>query len=183
MAAPATESTQRLFFALWPDGGVRDRLDAAAAVVGRDSGRRVARDNLHLTLIFPGQTPAGRRDCLIRAAAAICCPAFELRLDRFGHFRRARIAWLGPAEPPPALLELHRRLNAALADCGGEPETRPFAPHVTLARKAVRCRAPADFAPIDWAVRDFCLVESPGDGSGYRVLATWPLTAAADGVS
>lgn len=175
MATPTTE--QRLFFALWPDGGVRARLDAAAEAVGRDSGRRVPRGNLHLTLVFLGQTPAVRRDCMIRAAAAIQCPAFDLRLERFGHFRRARIAWLGPAEPPPALVELHRRLNAALAGCGGTPETRPFAPHVTLARKAGRCRAPADFVPIDWAVRDFCLVESPGDGSGYRVLATWPLAA------
>ena len=156
---------------------MRARLDAAAAAVGRDSGRRVPRGNLHLTLVFLGQTPPGRRDCMIEAAAAIRCPAFELRLDRFGHFRRARIAWLGPAESPPALIELYRQLNAALADCGGSPETRPFAPHVTLARKAGRCRSPAEFVPIDWSVRSFALVESPGDGSGYRVLATWPLAA------
>ncbi|HSH30231.1 MAG TPA: RNA 2',3'-cyclic phosphodiesterase [Thiohalobacter sp.] len=173
-----TDATQRLFFALWPDGGVRERLDAAAAAVARDSGRRVPRGNLHLTLVFLGQTPAGRRDCMVQAAAAIRCPAFELRLDRCGHFRRTRIAWLGPAAPPPALVELHRQLNTALADCGGTPETRPFAPHVTLARKAGRCRTPAGFTPIDWAVRSFALVKSPGDGSGYRVLATWPLTAA-----
>lgn len=172
-------TTQRLFFALWPDARVRGQLDTAAEAVSRRNGRRVHVDKLHMTLVFLGDTDAQRRDCLCAAAGAIHSPPFTLTLERFGHFRRARVAWLAPCETPPALIALHAAINGILPDCGAEPETRPFRAHVTLARKAARRIVPKDFAPIAWPVREFCLVESVADpdGAHYRVLKTWPLTA------
>ena len=45
----------RLYFALWPREGLRQRLHEAAATIPVDSrGRRVPRANLHLTLHFIG---------------------------------------------------------------------------------------------------------------------------------
>ena len=42
------EENQRLFFALWPDGGTRERL--ATLAVDDITGRWVSGDDLHVTL-------------------------------------------------------------------------------------------------------------------------------------
>lgn len=171
--------TQRLFFALWPDDRVRRQLDAAAEAVSRRSGRRMKVDKLHMTLVFLGNTTAQQRDCLCAAADAILAEPFSLVLDTFGHFRRARVAWVAPSDTPPPLVALHQAINRTLPGCDREPESRPFRAHVTLARKAPRRVVPTDIGPIEWPVRAFCLVESVSDAEGalYRVLRTWPLEA------
>ena len=70
-------------------------------------------------------------------------------------------------------------LRAALAGQGFEPETRPFRPHVTLARKVTQPVPTAPFEPLGWPVAEFALVESITDRSGsiYTPLASWPLHA------
>jgi len=176
---PSTpEPFRRLFFALWPDEDVRRALVAADRGLGRE-GRRVAADNLHLTLLFLGATPADRQACFTAAAAGVQGEPFELVLDRFGHFPRPRVLWLGSSRPPAALVRLVEALGAALLPCGFTPESRPFAPHVTLRRKARRLPALQPETPVVWPVHDFCLCESVStpDGVQYRVLERWGLGA------
>ncbi|WJW74737.1 RNA 2',3'-cyclic phosphodiesterase [Thiohalobacter sp. IOR34] len=178
MTEPAGPPRQRLFFALWPDAATRSALARVARAVARGNGRPVAADNLHLTLAFIGPVDAEQRDCLRRAAAGVGGSAFRLRLDQYGYWQRPRIAWLGAGEVPEALSSLVRRLNEALAtECGHQPDPRPFAVHVTLARKARRRRVPEEVVPIDWAVDRFCLVESRSTDNGvrYELLECWPL--------
>ncbi|MEK7758301.1 MAG: 2'-5' RNA ligase family protein, partial [Pseudomonadota bacterium] len=51
--------TQRLFFALWPDPVLQQRLaQAAEALLPRAAGRRVRAENLHCTLVFLGAVEA-----------------------------------------------------------------------------------------------------------------------------
>jgi 2'-5' RNA ligase len=50
--------SRRIFFALWPDNGVRSRLEQLAAMLPPGRGRAHAAEDLHLTLAFIGQ--AGR---------------------------------------------------------------------------------------------------------------------------
>ncbi len=174
---PSTpEAGRRLFFALWPEPEVRRALVAADRRLGRE-GRRVAADKLHLTLVFLGATPADRQACFSTAAAAVPGEPFELVLDRFGYFPRPRVLWLGSSQPPAALDRLVAALVPALARCGFVPESRPFAPHVTLRRKARRLPALQPETPVVWPVRDFCLCESAStpEGVQYRVLERWPL--------
>ena len=79
-------------------------------------------------------------------------------------FRKPRVAWLGCSETPDALAALQQQLGARLQTCGYRPETRPYHPHVTMARK-VESSDPnhADFAPLSWRVDNFALVEvQPG---------------------
>ena len=66
---------------------------------------------------------------------------------------------------------------AALADCGFEPERRPYAAHVTLARKARPLRFQELQRPLSWLVGDFVLVASRtgGEPPRYRVLKRWRL--------
>lgn len=172
------QETQRLFFALWPDAEVRLRLERAALALKGVHGRRVALENLHITLAFLGSLSAAGRACAEAAAAAIYGEPFTLVLDRLGAFPRARVVWLGASEVPPALAGLAVALNAGLAACGLEPDPRPYRPHVTVLRKVSRPPPPAELAQaVGWPVREFVLVESRtlAQGAEYRVLERWTL--------
>jgi len=110
--------------------GLRDRLPRA---------RWVDLDNLHLTLLFLGETAEAQVPPLadqLRPAFARC-PPLDLRLGSGGTFppgRPARVAWVG-VEAPPALLQLQADVSQAAVDSlGFESEDRPYHPHVTLAR-------------------------------------------------
>lgn len=171
-------STLRLFFALWPEMQTRGQLDRVASEVALETGgRAVATDNLHLTLAFLGEQPAELVARLGERAARIECAAFTLQLDDVGYWRKAGLAWLGTDAPSLDLAALHRELVRALAGAGIEQEARPFAPHITLARRIVtivRRRLPS---PIAWNVDSFSLVKSElgREGARYHVLETWPL--------
>lgn len=175
MSSPATE-TQRLFFALWPDSALQQACHGVARAVVQD-GKPVPASNLHLTLAFPGSVDAGQRSCLEQAAEAIRLPQFSLTLDSAGFWPRPRVIWLGITKTPETLRELARQLNACLAGCGLEPERRPFAAHLTVARKARRGPEQAVIEALHWAVADFVLAESLTlpEGAQYRVLRRWPL--------
>ena len=51
----------------------------------------------------------------------------------FGQRKRARQAWAG-VEKSPALIDLQRRVEAAVQRAGLPVEERKFSPHITLAR-------------------------------------------------
>ena len=61
--------------------------------------------------------------------------------------------------------------------CELQPEARAWQPHITLARKAGQGLAVKQAGPVEWSIRDFCLVESVTEESGasYRILRRWPL--------
>jgi 2'-5' RNA ligase len=131
------ETTLRLFFALWPDPATRAAIAALARDVGRETGgRAVTPENVHLTLVFLGEQPAEIVPKLCASAAAVELSAFRLALDEVDCWRKTGIAWLGASETPAALAALHGGLARALASLGIALEARPFAPHLTLARRA-----------------------------------------------
>lgn len=177
--AEGTE-TRRLFFALWPDGAVREALAGLLNGEPPRTGRRVPETNLHLTLAFVGNVDAERQVCMAAAAATVAAAPFTLSLDRLGFWPRPRIVWAGATETPDALCDLVARLNTALVACGYQPEQRPYQAHVTLTRKAQAPPRRRAIPPIVWTADAFCLVESVSEerGSVYRILATWPLRSA-----
>ncbi|MFO1339910.1 MAG: RNA 2',3'-cyclic phosphodiesterase [Burkholderiaceae bacterium] len=165
----------RLFLALWPDEATRRALQAwQAAVRWPPEARPTAPAHLHLTLHFIGAVPRDRLPALADAlgAEAGAFEACTLRLDGFAVWPRG-IALLQPGRTEPALARLHAALGAALAAQGLPVETRPYRPHVTLARHAAGAvlREGAPPPPVPWPVREgFVLAESAG---GYRVLRRW----------
>lgn len=171
-------SAQRLFFALWPDGEVRDGLTALASRLPARCGRKVAGEILHITLSFLGDVPEDSLTCLTEGAGAIRAPAFSLTLDRLGWFRRAGVVWVAPEAVPRELIHLAGEINKVVLGCGLEPDGRAYQPHLTLSRKSRRPPRRLDFAPIHWDIRDFCLVRSVTHAAGpeYRVLKRWVLT-------
>jgi len=170
--------TQRLFFALWPDPALQQRLaQAAAALLPRDAGRRVREENLHCTLVFLGAVEAAQRLCLEDAASLVRAEPFTLVLDRIGYFRRPQVAWLGCTTIPAALQALVAGLSYGAASCGFPPEQRPYAVHLTVARKLRRDPGRLPLMPIAWPVNQFALMESVSepDGVHYRPLRFWDL--------
>ena len=161
----------RLFFALWPPDRVAGVLgDLAVAVAARCGGRAMPARKIHLTLAFLGEVPDERMEAVLDAARAVPPAAFDLRIDRLGGFRRSKVAWAG-ARPGPALAQLQSALTCQLRARGFALEERPFAPHVTLARKVERALPPTAMEPLLWRVRGYRLVRTePGTGE-YLALA------------
>ena len=174
----------RLFFAVMPDAPSRARLAALADETARATGGRASiADTLHLTVVFVGSVDDAAVPSIRDAGDALRWRRFALSLDTLGSFARAGIAWAAPRSVPAPLEQLNGDLVAALTARGVATETRPYRPHVTLAR---RCAAPliSHFAapldpPIDWTVDVVVLMSSRllSEGPRYRPIARWIATS------
>jgi 2'-5' RNA ligase len=179
-AEPGGEPVRRLFFALWPDEDVRDRLQAVVAELhDRVAARWVRREQFHITLLFLGAVPES--DVLRLRRLELQWPeGFELPLQDLRYLRRRQMIWLIPRKPPEGLGRLVHVLGEGLDARSIGRDLRPFHAHLTLARNA-RCGylGPSSAARIGWTVRSVELMESVLDRSGahYRVLQSWPLQA------
>jgi 2'-5' RNA ligase len=157
-----TTDSARLFLALWPGPAVRGALVAARDAWAWPAGARpVAEARLHLTLHFVGAVARERVPGLDAALRGVPCAPFELRLARAALWPHG-IAVLQPRAAPPRLIELHAALGAALQRLALPVETRPYRPHVTLARHAAGAVPPAESSVLHWRVRGHALVESRG---------------------
>ncbi len=147
----------RLFVAVPLTAAARDAVVALVeAVCGdveanvrepRSAVRWVRMDGLHLTLRFLGPTDADRvgpLEAAVRRAAARARP-FELTLGGGGAFpsaARPRTIWLGVTEGADHVAALASALDDELEQDGWTRETRPFRPHLTLARADGRREGP-----------------------------------------
>jgi len=171
-------STERLFFALWPDDNVRQAIhEQTQPVLSGLDGRIVAADNWHITLAFVGEIDGPTKQCMQQAAATVQGHRFSLSLDKLGYWPKPRILWLGAKETPKALQELVAKLSTGLLECGYRPDTRPYQVHLTLVRKADRLVTLPSMTPVAWDVKDFCLVRSILNfkGACYEVIGRWAL--------
>ena len=96
-------------------------------------------ENLHLTLKFLGDIPVTKAEALTQAAqrAASEVEPFEIIVEGCGAFPprgQPRVLWVGIGDRSGQLALLHRALEEECAKEGFPPETRPFHPHLTLAR-------------------------------------------------
>ncbi len=172
------EKDIRLFFALWPDEALRERLhDTANRVPIEGAARRVSRNNLHLTLHFIGNVYFEEMICLQRQARRVRADKFRFDIDCQGSFSKPRVAWLGCRDAPAALGELQAQLGRQLQLCDYQPEARRYHPHVTVARKIEPVTDCGLFGPIPWTVTEFALieVEQLDNGVQYRVVESYPL--------
>jgi 2'-5' RNA ligase len=173
------EPGQRIFFALWPDDAVRRQIvdQFRHTPQSKTSARLMRKHNLHITLHFIGNVDAEQRGCMHQAAQQVRGEPFQLSLDRYGHFYRAKVFWLGSEQAPQALFDLYAALGEAIEPCGYRVERRPYAPHVTLLRKLNRPGEMIKPEPIQWSVNEFVMVESvPIEGGvDYRVIERYAL--------
>lgn len=122
--------------------GVRRSLAAYA-----DRFRWVSPSHLHLTLQFLGDLTARRVDEAWEAVRAAADPAepFAITLAGLGAFpslAAPRVVWVGVTAGAHRLAALAESLAAALRDLRFSLDSRPFSPHLTLARARGHGRPP-----------------------------------------
>jgi 2'-5' RNA ligase len=176
--------SHNLFFALWPDDEVRERIASAARhlkSVHAPRGRWVKPHRYHLTLHYLGEhsTLPGPLLAACRAAGDVVrASSFPFTLDMAGSFANREIPWwLGCHAMPRALAALWENLAQGLRANGiANDEPAPRVAHVTVLRDADRHLAPEPIEPVAWPVREFALVDSRlGAESGYTILQRWQL--------
>ncbi len=108
------------------------KLKLSLLCSGVPGARWVDPGNYHLTLRFIGEVDEGLAADIDQALAKIRAPRFALALAGVGRFGD-RMLWAGVDKNPP-LAHLRDKVESAMVRLGLEPETRRYAPHVTLAR-------------------------------------------------
>lgn len=134
MATPAGRTRMiRSFVALTLPQDIRSAL--VLTQMALPLPRRVAPENLHLTLAFLGELSNPVLDEVHAALSDLRAPAFDLRLRGLGLFggKRPRNLHAGVA-PEPALEHLQAKVAQAARRAGVTLEARRFVPHVTLSR-------------------------------------------------
>ena len=167
-------ATVRSFIALLPDEQVRQQLAAwRDAWTWPRSATPVKSARLHITLHFLGDVARDRIPELADALAVPFTP-FMLHLDRLALWPHG-IAVLEPQAVPDALLALHGALAVPLREQGLPIDTRPFRPHVTLARRAQGAVFPVAGSVTEWHIGSYALMASTwGMDGGYTILRTYP---------
>jgi 2'-5' RNA ligase len=181
-----SDASRRLFLACWPEETLRTQLHHQSRRLQKlVGGRRTARENLHMTLLFLGNTPVEREQSLRRYCQALEAESFSLIINRVGIWKRPRIAWAAPSSTPVALTELSDRLTTLAEYLGHETEKRTWRPHVTLLRKASGQISQHEIKPMHWEVDRFALIESKtrSEGVQYRVVEQYDLNKNREAVS
>ena len=175
----------RLFVALELPDPVRESLAAIATLAPQLGRGWTPPRNLHLTLKFLGQVPAEGLEPVSAALRGIPFKPFVTHPTGFCCFptpRRARILAVELADADDHLKTLAAAIDTACEPLGFPRETRPFRPHITLARGKptlpadvvgrVLGRADQLFPGPPWTVDRFVLMRSTlGNGPPvYRVV-------------
>ncbi len=121
--------------------GLVDRLQADSPPVAR----WVDPASIHLTLKFLGDVAADRLDVVMAAltVAVERLVLFRLEVGGLGVFPspdRVRVVWVAVSAETDRLQELQRAVDGAMEKLGFPGESRPFTPHLTLARLRDRAR-------------------------------------------
>jgi 2'-5' RNA ligase len=124
----------RLFVGIALPPELKLRLSTMAG--GLPGAKWVDSGNLHLTLRFIGEVDEGLAADIDEALFQVRAAGFDLELSGVGQFgagEKTRALWVG-VERNDRLMQLRDKVEHALMRVGVAPETRKYAPHVTLAR-------------------------------------------------
>lgn len=180
----------RLFVGIPLPASLTRELAAVGSRLRRpDDGLRwTAPESWHITLQFLGNATPDRLQCLKTHLAGIRNAPFPVELGRMDCFDRAGVL-IADVLPTPGLVALEQSVLAATALCGFVAESRPYHPHITLARakgqgrgaslRGLQPRIRAHPPFTSFTAREFVLYEShlgPG-GSQYEVRMRAALSA------
>jgi RNA 2',3'-cyclic 3'-phosphodiesterase len=182
----------RLFIGIpLPDAVVRE-LSAVVGLLRKEGAVRAGWDKLrwtepaswHITLQFLGSTAREQFECLKARLIEVRSDAPPVQLGELGCFDRVGVLY-ADVMITPELAALQQKVAAATSTCGFVAETRPFHPHITLARNAgnrgpghrgnkvggLIIRAVTEPAFTPFTAREFVLYESHlrAGGAQYEI--------------
>lgn len=168
----------RLFFALWPDDNTRQAIQQISTALPLSSRQRTRAELWHITLVFIGNVDEALVPKIIETTTIpIDAPeTITLVFDQLEYWRRAGVLCLTCSQPALVASNLVTQLSTPLLELGLKLDTRPYCPHLTLARH-VRELPTAVFQPLIWSASAFALVESVSSPAGviYQPLQFWQL--------
>jgi 2'-5' RNA ligase len=148
-------------------------------------------EGLHLTLKFLGNVESARVKEICQAVQnrIVNARSFEFSMKGLGVFpneHRPQVLWIGARRGETEMKALQAAVEAALEPLGFARESRPFHPHLTLARiksmrgaqammDVVQSHRQADLGAAE--TKHLTLYQSHlnPDGARYEVLHRWPL--------
>jgi len=186
----ASDEEWRLFIAIELPASLRraisEHIDRLRQAVPEARASWTREENLHLTLKFLGNTRVKKVESVSKAVerTAQRVAPFEILVGGCGAFPprgQPRVLWIGIDDRSGNLATAHGFLEEECAKVGLARESRPFHPHLTIARlrqlKGARELATAHeqcrFDSIAVGVNDLCLIRSElsSEGSRYTVIA------------
>jgi 2'-5' RNA ligase len=179
------KQTDRLFFAIFPDGDAAARIAQLARHLRGEhglKGKPLEAQRLHVTLHHLGDFAGLPQDIIAmacQAAATDAMPPFEITFDRVVSFSRS------PAKLPfvllrgnevPALTMLQRALGMAMGKAGLKVShtKSSYTPHVTLLYDDHAVPEQA-VETVAWTAQEFVLVHSLLGEHRHVPLARWAL--------
>jgi len=112
--------------------GAQSILEATGADL-----KPVERENIHLTMKFLGDVREGLLPEVAKVVSETSFSPFRMSLRGVGVFpnhRRPRVVWAGVDGGVEELTAIFRDLEPRLVELDFRPESRPFSPHITIAR-------------------------------------------------
>jgi RNA 2',3'-cyclic 3'-phosphodiesterase len=145
-----------------------------------------APESWHITLQFLGSSTLEQLRCLTDRLGEVRSAPVEVQIEELGFFDRAGV-FFAEVAVVPRLIGLQRSVLSATSTCGFAAETRPFHPHITLARMKGRRRG-TDLRDLPgkihgepsftrFAAHEFLLYESHTEpkGARYEIRRRFPL--------
>jgi 2'-5' RNA ligase len=150
----------RLFIAVNFDDEIKSRLLRIQSRIREQSlkGNFSRPENLHLTLVFLGETPPQQISLIRSAMERVCaaCQPFSLDFDRTSFFKHSNkeLWWTGSGNAAAGLQnmeKLRQGVAEGLCSAGVKFDERPFNPHITLGREIRRA------GPIELPKENICV--------------------------
>jgi len=143
--------------------------------------KAIPANNFHVTLAFLGQVNAQQQQNLVASAAQVSKQLFplintKLVFEHLGLFNKPKVFYLGLSHCPNWLEKLAKGLSGTAIKEGLFQENRPYCPHLSIYRKAVKTTS-IHSLNISIEINSFSLYQSQSSEQGviYQPIKTYPL--------